>query len=100
MPGRDYITEAGVAPGPDRTCLDKRSCAAPGRVYITGSELHLDVSGQQEPLLLSDVSTPQHLDLFTLQWPVLHLDISGLHDSSMFREYTVKCTLILIIDNR
>jgi hypothetical protein len=43
-------------------------------------ELHLDLSGQQEPLLLLDVSTVYttcrhelHLDVSTLERPVLHL---------------------------
>ncbi len=36
-------------------------CAASGRVYSTGPELHLDVSGKQDPELLLDVSTPQGL---------------------------------------
>ncbi len=32
------------------------------RVYTTGTELHLDLSGQQEPVLLLDVSTPRGLN--------------------------------------
>ncbi len=33
-------------------------CAAPGRVYTRqGPELHLDMSGQQEPVMLLDMST-------------------------------------------
>jgi hypothetical protein len=47
-----------------------------------GPELHLDMSTIQRPVLLLDVSTvtPQglelHLDLSLLQRPVLHLDLS------------------------
>jgi hypothetical protein len=54
------------------TCWTTGACAAPGRVYTTGSRLHLDVYGQQDPLLLSDVST--------LQGPELHLDVPRLQE--------------------
>ncbi len=63
------------------TCLPTKAsegaCAAPGRVYTTGSELHLDAYlDNMSPFLLLDVSTlqwpKQPLDLFTQQWPVLH----------------------------
>ncbi len=75
---------------PAPRCLYNRAWAAPGLVcttsaphldvYTTGPELHLDMSIQQEPLLLLDVSTPQRpelqLDLSTPQRPVLNLDVS------------------------
>ncbi len=38
-----------------------------------GSELHLELCGQQEPVLLIDLSTPQE--------PELHLALSGQHKS-------------------
>ena len=48
---------------------------------LQGPELHLDVSGQQEPVLLLNVSTLQrpelHLDVSGQQEPVLLLDVSG-----------------------
>ncbi|MFN9906443.1 MAG: hypothetical protein ACK56F_10020, partial [bacterium] len=52
------------------------------RCLPQGPELHLDLLGQQEPVLLQDVSTRKlkghelHLDLSTLQRPVLHTDMS------------------------
>jgi hypothetical protein len=51
-------------------------CAPLGNVYNTiATQLHLDVSGQQEPLLLLDVSTLQshekHLKVPRQQKPVL-----------------------------
>jgi hypothetical protein len=57
---------------PGEAQITTGACAAPGRFYTTGSELHLDVSGQQEPLLLSDVST--------LKGPELHLDVTRLQE--------------------
>jgi hypothetical protein len=45
-------------------------------------EMHLDVPGQQEPMLLLDMSTPQgpdlHLDGFGQQEPMLLLNVSTL----------------------
>ncbi len=56
------------------------ACAAPQRFYTLGPELHLNVFGQQEPLLHPYVSTPtgawDALELSTLQKPVLLLDVS------------------------
>jgi hypothetical protein len=47
------------------------------RVSAQGPELHLDLVGQQELVLLWDVSTLQelelHRDIFRPQLPVLHL---------------------------
>jgi hypothetical protein len=61
-------------------------CASPRRVYTTGTELHLDLSGQQEPVLLLDMSTPQgtelHLCLSGQQEPVLLLLVSTLRGLS------------------
>ncbi len=48
----------------------QRPIAEPGCTYTTRVDLHLGVSGQQEPLLL--------LDVFTIQKRELHLDLSGL----------------------
>ncbi len=50
-------------------CLDNRSLCWSGRVYITGAEMHLDVSTQQRPMLHRDVSTLQRI--------TPHLDVSG-----------------------
>jgi hypothetical protein len=83
--------------------------------------LHLDVLGQQEPLLLLDLSTPQgtelHLDLFyctlqrnvlhlvvpTPQRPELHLDLSGQQEPvlllDVFTPRVLSCTWAFL-DNR
>ncbi len=45
------------------TYLGLRSLAAPRRVYTAGAKLHRDKSGQKEPVLLMDVSTPQEPEL-------------------------------------
>ncbi len=50
----------GAWASPELVCTT-RAFASPGRVYTAGSELHLDLSVQQEPLLLLDVSTLQGL---------------------------------------
>ncbi len=44
------------------------ACAALGRVYTLGPELHKDLSTLHSPVL--------HLDVFPLQEPDLHLDIA------------------------
>jgi hypothetical protein len=58
-----YTTESCAAPGRVNTI---ETFAATGRVYTLGSELHLDVPSLQRPVLLLDVSTPpglkRHLD--------------------------------------
>ncbi len=63
----------------------QEACAAPGRVYTTGglcyqnvftppgSELHLDLSGQQEHVLL--------LDMFTTKRCERHLEVSRQQES-------------------
>jgi hypothetical protein len=56
---------AGGAPG----LFTTEACAASRRVYTQGPELHLDLVGQQEPMLLLDVSTR------TLQGRELHLHV-------------------------
>ena len=67
-PGHDWSTGACAAPGHVRTAglcaapgrvYTVKACAAPGPVYTAGPELHLDMSVQQEPMLLLDVSTPK-----------------------------------------
>ncbi len=64
------------------TNLDYSSGAAFGCVYCTKqrSELQLDVSRPQEPVVLRDMSTLKgpdlHLDVSTLHRPALHLDMS------------------------
>jgi hypothetical protein len=53
--GHAYTTGTTAALGRVlTTCV----CAAPGRVYTRqGPKLHLDMSGQQEPVMLLDMST-------------------------------------------
>jgi hypothetical protein len=58
----------------------QRPVLAPGCVLTPqGTELHLAMSGQQEPVLLLSMSKPQgpelHLDVSTLQLPILHLNV-------------------------
>jgi hypothetical protein len=63
-------------------CLHYRGSCCSWRCLPQRPELHLDLFGQQEPVLLQDVSTRKlkgrelHLDLSTLQRPVLHTDMS------------------------
>ncbi len=56
---------AEVAPG---LVYTTEACAASGRVYTQGLELHLDLVGQQEPVLLLDVSTLQGRELHLESW--------------------------------
>ena len=61
------------------TCLDNRSLCCSWVSTPPGKELHLAMSGKQEPVLLLSMSKPQgpelHLDLSTLQLPMLHLNV-------------------------
>jgi hypothetical protein len=89
------------------TCLDNRSCAAPGHVYITGSELHLDVSGQQEPLLLSGMSTLQglsytwtYLDYRSLCCSLTCLHYRGLSCTWTYLDYRSLCCPGLVYPTR
>ncbi len=70
------------------TCLDNKSLCWSGRSIPQGPELHLDVSGQQEPLLLLDVATQQgtelHLDLPRQQEPMLLLDVYTLEGPELY----------------
>ncbi len=68
-PGRVYTTGSWVAPVHVWTT---GACAAPGRATPQGPELHLDIPGQEEPLLLFYLST--------LQWPELDLDVPRLQE--------------------
>ncbi len=54
-------------------------CVAPGRVYTTGPQLHLDLPGQQKPVLL--LWTYLHI----LQRLVLHFDASTLQRPVMLK---------------
>ncbi len=49
--------------------------------------MQLDVSGQQEPELLLDVSTPQR--------PALHLDVSGQQESELHLDVSTLQRLVL-----
>ncbi len=64
-----------------RTCLDNRNCAAPGRVYTTWSELHLDLPAKRSfcgSWMCLHYRPELHLDVFRLQEPVLLLmDLSN-----------------------
>jgi hypothetical protein len=44
------------------------ACAASRHVYTQGPELHLDLAGKQEPVLLLDVSTVQGRELHLESW--------------------------------
>jgi hypothetical protein len=81
------------------------TCAALGRVYTLGPELHLDVSTQQIPVLHLDLFPLQgpllHLDVSTVQSPVLHIDVSTLQgpqlhlDVSTLQVLSYYCRLFL-----
>ncbi len=101
-PGRVYTTGSSAAPG---IAWTTRAYAAPGRVYTTrvlsstcpclhytctlmdvstpqGPQLHLNLPGQEEPLLL--------LDMSKLQRPELHLDVPRLQEPSPEFGYTTE----------
>ncbi len=65
------------------------ACTAPGGVYTTGPELHLDVTTLDRIVLHLDVSKPQGPE--SLQW-LLEFDIADLilFSSLLFFFYIVK----------
>jgi hypothetical protein len=77
------------------------ACAASGRVYTTeGPELHLNVSGQQEPLLLLDLYSLQGLNCTWTHLTAVSIDYRSLCYIWTFLDYSSLCFICMSLDSR
>ncbi len=89
--------------GPEQY-LDNRSMCWSGHVYTIGAgpQLHLDVSAQQEPLPLLDISSLKeselHLDVSAQQEPLPLLDVSTLKGSELHLDVSAQQEPLPLLD--